>query len=54
MSKFHSTISRRDFMKTLGLTGAGLGAAVAITPVFRDLDELVAPENANIDRPWWV
>ena len=29
MSKFHSVVSRRDFMKGLGLAGAGLGAAAA-------------------------
>jgi len=42
MSKFHSTITRRDFMKGLGLAGAGLGAAAATAPVFRDLDEIVS------------
>ncbi len=27
MSIFHSTVSRREFMKNLGLVGAGIGAA---------------------------
>lgn len=40
MHSFHSTVSRRDFMKTLGLAGAGVGAAAATFPVFHDLDEL--------------
>ncbi len=60
MSKFHSTVSRRDFMKGLGLAGAGLGAAAATTPVFHDLDELISAGDvksdpmANFKRPWWI
>ena len=54
MSKFHSTVSRRDFMKGLGLAGAGLGAAVATTPVFHDLDELISSANDRLNNPWWV
>jgi reductive dehalogenase len=54
MNKFHSTISRRDFMKALGLAGAGLGAAAATTPVFHDLDEVLSAPESNWDRPWWV
>ena len=42
MSKFHTTVTRRDFMKGLGLAGAGLGAAAATAPVFHDLDELAS------------
>ncbi|GAI88797.1 unnamed protein product, partial [marine sediment metagenome] len=41
MSKYHSTVSRRDFMKALGLGAAGLGAAGAAAPVFHDLDEVI-------------
>ena len=29
MSKFHSTVTRRDFMRGLGLGAAGIGAAIA-------------------------
>ena len=29
MNKFHSTMTRRDFMKVLGVSAAGLGAAGA-------------------------
>ncbi|MEN8494468.1 twin-arginine translocation signal domain-containing protein, partial [Dehalococcoides sp. THU3] len=29
MKKFHSTLSRRDFMKSLGVVGAGLGTMSA-------------------------
>jgi reductive dehalogenase len=54
MSQFHSTISRRAFMKALGLSAAGLGAAAATAPVFHDLDELMSSEQANWKRPWWV
>ena len=54
MSKFHTTISRRDFMKALGLTGAGLGAAAATAPVIHDLDELAAAGESQHRYPWWV
>jgi epoxyqueuosine reductase len=37
MSKYHSTLSRREFLKALGLGGAGLGAAAIASPVFHDL-----------------
>jgi anaerobic selenocysteine-containing dehydrogenase len=48
MSKFHTTVSRRNFMKGIGLGAAGLGAAAAATPVFHDMDELAtAPEGAR-------
>ncbi|MDV2988730.1 MAG: reductive dehalogenase [Dehalogenimonas sp.] len=54
MSKiFHSTLSRRDFMKSLGLAGAGMGAAAALAPGFKDLDELASAGN-NQSHPWWV
>ncbi|XUW99545.1 MAG: reductive dehalogenase [Dehalogenimonas sp.] len=55
MRKFHSTVSRRDFMKGLGLVGAGAAALTA--PVFHDLDEMVASETgdmANPKKPWWI
>ena len=54
MSKFHSTVTRRDFMKGLGLAGAGLGAAAATAPVFHDLDEVMSSPYSNQSRPWWV
>jgi len=54
MSKHHSTISRRDFMKLLGLGGLGLGAAAVSTPVFHDLDEVIASPQADFKRPGWV
>ena len=47
MSKFHSTVTRRDFMKGLGLAGAGIGAAAAASPVFHDLDEVAASNQAQ-------
>ena len=54
MSKFHSTVTRRDFMKGLGLAGAGLGATAATAPVFHDLDEVTGSRTAGWDRPWYV
>lgn len=67
MSNFHSSISRRDFMKGLGLAGAGgLGAAVLANnnlPVeFKDLDDVLSAgkalegDHANKvnNEPWWV
>jgi len=61
MSKYHSTISRREFLKALGLGGAGLGASAALgssipllgEPV-RDLDEMIASSKAGFKRPAWV
>ncbi|ACZ62443.1 reductive dehalogenase [Dehalococcoides mccartyi] len=53
MSKFHSTVSRRDFIKVLGF-GAGLGTAMAATPVFHDLDELTNIARTNPLNKWWV
>ena len=54
MHSFHSTVSRRDFMKTLGLAGAGVGAAAATFPVFHDLDELMSAPQAQHKQPWFV
>lgn len=55
MSKFHSTITRRNFMKGLGLGAAGLGAAATVFPVFHDLDEVAASPNGVAEKhPWWV
>jgi epoxyqueuosine reductase len=54
MGVFHSTVSRREFMKGLGLTGIGIGGAALVAPTFHDLDELASSEPANWKRPWWV
>lgn len=54
MSIFHSTVSRRDFMKNLGLAGAGLGAASLVSPVYHDVDELISSSTALRKRAWWV
>ena len=53
MSTFHSTVSRRDFMKGLGLAGAGLGAAAGVAPAFHDLDEVTSSQSA-FKHPWYV
>lgn len=56
--KYHSTISRRDFLKALGLGGIGLGTAALVPPlaplVANDLDEVMASPSAQLKRPWWV
>ncbi len=55
MSMFHSTLTRRNFMKMLGLTGLGLGSAAVATPIFHDMDEMISsgPGYSTI-HPWWV
>ncbi|MGI2336269.1 MAG: reductive dehalogenase [Dehalogenimonas sp.] len=53
MGKFHTTVSRRDFMKSLAVATGGLGAATALAPGFRDMDELVTGPNGEYKRPWW-
>ena len=54
MAKHHSTVSRRDFLKILGLGGVGLSAAAVSAPVFHDLDELMASPEAESKRLWYV
>nr|UZH91594.1 reductive dehalogenase [uncultured bacterium] len=53
MSKFHSTVSRRDFMKGLGLTGAGIGAASLVAPSFHDIDEITSSTQGP-NNEWYV
>ncbi|QNT75563.1 reductive dehalogenase [Dehalogenimonas etheniformans] len=54
MSLFHSTVSRRQFMKALGLAGAGVGGAALVAPTFHDLDELSASGDSMQKHPWYV
>jgi len=54
MSKAHSTLSRREFLKALGLGGVGVTAAAIAPPAFRDLDEVMASPIASMKRPSWV
>jgi epoxyqueuosine reductase len=54
MSIFHSTMSRRQFMKAIGLAGAGTGAAALVAPNFHDLDEVVASGDTLQKHPWYV
>lgn len=58
MNKFHTTVSRRDFMKAIGFGAAGLGAASATAPVFHDLDEVISKDDsrsaAQGNQPWFV
>jgi reductive dehalogenase len=53
MTLFHSTVSRREFMKNIGLAGAGLGAASLVGSGFQDMDEVMAT-GAEWKRDWWV
>ncbi|XUX00116.1 MAG: reductive dehalogenase [Dehalogenimonas sp.] len=60
MSQFHSTVSRRQFMKGMSVVLGGAGAASLVNPVYHDLDEMVAAGSSGIGdgvaekRPWWV
>src|SRR5208283_148748 len=54
MFKFHNTVSRRDFMKFMGIAAAGAGGAALVAPVFHDLDELSSSSLATQKRPWYV
>ncbi len=55
MNKFHSTVSRRDFMKGIGLILGGAGATAATVPVFHDLDEMLATSDGVAEkRAWWI
>ena len=68
MTKFHTTVSRRDFMKGLGLAGAGISGAAMVAPEFHDLDELTSqkvmkdswyvkrldPEELSVDIDWQI
>jgi len=54
MSKYHSTLSRREFLKVIGLGGAGAASAAVMPPVFRDIDEMISSPLAEYKRPYWV
>ena len=60
MAKAHSTMSRRDFLKAVGLGSAGIGAAAALgvlppgSPPVRDMDEVISSSLAVPNRPSYV
>jgi len=54
MRNYHSTLSRREFLKALGLGGIGLGAAAMAPLAFRDMDEVINSPQAVWKRPSWV
>ena len=54
MPKFHSTVSRREFMKIMAVATGGIGAMAAVAPVFHDVDEIIATGAAMQKRPWFV
>ncbi|MBW1802511.1 MAG: reductive dehalogenase [Deltaproteobacteria bacterium] len=49
--KHHSTVSNREHMKQLGLTG---GNPDSPSTPFHDLDEVISSPKALWHRPWWV
>lgn len=53
MSKFHSAVSRRDFVKMIATTTGAVGAAAAVIPVFHDVDELMSSVSGQ-KRAWYV
>ncbi|XUX00119.1 MAG: reductive dehalogenase [Dehalogenimonas sp.] len=54
MTKFHSTISRREFMKGLGIAGTSIGVTSLVAPVLHDLDEVSTAGVGGGKYPWWV
>lgn len=52
--EYHSTLSRRDFMKALGLGEGNLRAAATARPSFLDLDEVMASPAAERKLPRWA
>ena len=54
MVKYHSTLSRRQFLKVLGLGGAGFGVAAVSPPPFRDFDEVLSSPQSIWKRPAWA
>ena len=60
MNKYHSTLSRREFLKALGLGSVGIGAtalAAGIPPTLKpvhDLDEVISSTLAVPNRPSYV
>jgi len=51
---YHSTVSRRDFMKLVGMgTFATVGGSLLEAP-FKDLDEMMASPIAERKLPFWV
>ncbi len=52
---FHpSTMSRRDFMKLVGMGTIATAGGVMIQKPFKDLDEMMASPYAERKLPWWV
>lgn len=57
MNKFHSILSRRDFMKTVGLGTAGIAAVGAAAPVFGNFDDMLSSGEAadkSFKKPWYI
>jgi len=56
LNKYHSSISRRDFLKSLGLGALACGAAPVLFPAraVHDLDEIMASPAAVSMRPSYI
>jgi epoxyqueuosine reductase len=54
MTKYHSTLSRREFLKMLGLGSASFTASAVAPSVFHDLDEVMASPLADFKRPSYI
>lgn len=53
-TQYHSTTSRRDFMKLLGLGSLMSGGGLLLGSPFKDLDEMMASPAAERKLPAWV
>ena len=51
---YHSTVSRRDFMRFLGMGTFVAAGGKLINGPFKDLDEMMASPMAERKLPFWV
>ena len=51
--KYHTTRSKKAFMKMLGL-GGSIGATGIVSSLYHDLDEVKASPAAERKLPWWT
>lgn len=51
---YHSTVSRRDFMKILGMGAFATAGGTLMNGPFKDLDEMMASPVADRKMPFWV
>jgi len=51
---YHSSVSRRDFMKMIGLGGLATLSGRLLESPFKDLDEMMTSPAATRNLPFWV